>query len=109
MGDLKPITLDINESMDRSDFEAFKKILLKIGRTQTKSTQRVELLKDELSETLSQNRAMVEEVRRQNYVTLEETKELLHALLDYFDVLSGMDLAMTRAKQYVDQRFSGQG
>jgi len=102
LSDFKPIQLSNKGSFDDTRYQELKVLLQRLSKSEQKSAQIVELLKDEVGKTLSDSREITEEVRREKTSVSMENKVYKKALIEYCDIIDNME---KNAKEIDDRAF----
>ena len=102
LSDFKPITLKEDVEIDNSLYEELKTLLKRIGRSEQKASHVTELLKDEISESLSKHGELVDKIREESNQVNQQLKTLERGFLDYFDILDNLEIAV---EQINDKEF----
>jgi molecular chaperone GrpE (heat shock protein) len=91
ISEFKPIQIDNNQKYNDSIYIELSKLLKRIGRSEQKSSQISELLKDEISEKLSKYDEIIDQVREKNIQQGTYLKTLEKGLLDYMDIIDNFE------------------
>jgi molecular chaperone GrpE (heat shock protein) len=83
--------------------DELRSILRRIGKADQKSSQLLELFRIELSDTLSENRHLVDDTREQMGRLAQQLQTVERGLLDYFDILDNL----AKAAEMVQDRTFG--
>ena len=100
--DFKPISIDESLEMDDSQFHQLSQLLSRIGKSEQKTSQIVELMKDDLSDQLESSKQLIDDVRREKNEVKRDVKILERGLLEYFNIL---DSLQTAAESINDEQF----
>jgi molecular chaperone GrpE (heat shock protein) len=100
--DFKTIELNENTELDYSQFNQLSDLLKRIGKSEQKTSQIIELLKDDLSDHLGSSKELADSVRQEKNEVKRDIDSLEKGLLEYFDILDGLQKA---AKQLEDKVF----
>ena len=102
--DFKPISIDENLAIDDSQFQQLSHLLTRIGKSEQKTSQIVELLKDELSNQLESSKQLIDDVRQEKNEIKRDIEILERGLLEYFNILDSMQKAAESIndKQFLD-------
>jgi molecular chaperone GrpE len=101
LSDFKPIELQDDE-FDDSHYHQLSGLLKRIAKSDQKTAQIAELLKDEVTEKLDEYRELVDEVRQEKNKIKLDIETLEGGLLEYFDILDALNKA---AEKIEDQEF----
>lgn len=93
LSDFKPIILEENVEINNSIYNELKTLLKRIGRSEQKAAQVAELLKDEISESLSRYRDLIDDVKEEKNKINQQLKTLERGFLDYCDILDNLEKA----------------
>ena len=102
LSNFKKIEIDYESNIDDSTYNQLSKLLKRIGRSEQKSTQIYEILKDEITSKLSKYDSIIEKVKEQNAKQEQYFKMLEKGLINYFDII---DNVMKDSNQFEDQSF----
>ena len=102
--DYKPISIDENLEIDDTQFQQLSHLLARIGKSEQKTSQIVELMKDELSNQLESSKQLVDDVRQEKNEVKRDIKILERGLLEYFNILDDLQKAakLINDKQFLD-------
>jgi molecular chaperone GrpE (heat shock protein) len=100
--DFKTIDIDENSELDHSLFNQLSDLLKRIGKSEQKTSQIIELLKDDLSDQLESSKELVDNVRQEKNEVKRDIDALEKGLLEYFNILDGLQKA---AEQLEDKVF----
>jgi len=102
--DFRPISIDENLEIDDSQFQQLSHLLTRIGKSEQKTSQIVELMKDELSNQLESSKQLVDDVRQEKNEVKRDIKILERGLLEYFNILDDLQKAtkLINNKQFLD-------
>ena len=100
--DFKPISVDENLAIDDSQFQQLSHLLTRIGKSEQKTSQIVELLKDDLSNQLESSQQLIDDVRQEKNEVKRDIEILERGLLEYFNILDDLQKA---AKTINDKQF----
>lgn len=101
LSDFKPIG-SIDEELNDSEYQQLSNLLKKIAKSDQKTSQIAELLKDDISEKLEEYKELVDEVRQDKNKISLDIETLEGGLLEYFDILDALKKA---TEQIEDQEF----
>lgn len=99
--DFKPIDINENTELDYSHFDQLYALLKRIGKSEQKTSQIVELLKDDLSDQLGSSKELVDVVRQEKNEVKKDIDTLEKGLLEYFDILDGLQKAADQLKDKI--------
>lgn len=103
LSDLKPVDLEEIESYEFDEqFIELKKLLTRIGKSEQKTAQIVELLKDEVGKNLSDSRNTLDEVRKEKTKLSMENKEYKESIIEYCDIIDALE---ANAEEIHDKAF----
>jgi len=102
LSDFKPINLPNKDSFDNTRYQELKTLLQRLSKSEQKSAQIVELLKDEVGKTLSDSRDITEEVRKEKTNVSMENKVYKKALIEYCDIIDALE---TSSEKIDDKAF----
>jgi len=102
LSDFEPIEIDNDSKIDDSTYKQLSKLLIRIGRSEQKTAQISEFLKDEITLKLSKYDDIIEKVKEQNVKQEKYFKILEKGLIGYFDIIDNM---MKSSKQFDDQSY----
>ena len=91
--DFKTIDIDENSELDHSLFNQLYDLLKRIGKSEQKTSQIVELLKDDFSDQLESSKELVDNVRQEKNEVKRDIDALEKGLLEYFNILDGLQKA----------------
>jgi len=100
--DFKTIDIDENSELDHSLFNQLSDLLKRIGKSEQKTSQIIELLKDDFSDQLESSKELVDNVRQEKNEVKRDIDALEKGLLEYFNILDGLQKA---AEQLEDKVF----
>mgnify|MGYP001235972684 FL=1 len=100
--DFKTIDIDENSELDYSLFNQLSDLLKRIGKSEQKTSQIIELLKDDFSDHLESSKELVDNVRQEKNEVKRDIDALEKGLLEYFNILDGLQKA---AEQLEDKVF----
>jgi len=102
--DFKPISIDENLEIDDSQFQQLSHLLTRIGKSEQKTSQIVELLKDDLSNQLESSQQLIDDVRQEKNEVKRDIIILERGLLEYFNILDSLQKAAESIndKQFLD-------
>ena len=100
--DFKTIDIDENSELDHSLFNQLSDLLKRIGKSEQKTSQIIELLKDDFSNQLESSKELVDNVRQEKNEVKRDIDALEKGLLEYFNILDGLQKA---AEQLEDKVF----
>ena len=99
---LKKIEIDENIKLDHSSFDQLFTLLKRIGRSEQKTSQIIELLRDEFSGQIESSRDLVDNVRHEKNKVKKDIDSLEKGMLEYFDIISAFKKA---AETFEDKTF----
>ena len=102
LSDFQPIELQEDIDFDFSQYKELSNLLKRISRTSQKSSQQIELLRDEIDSTLATHKDLADKIKVDNRSLNEDINLYQKALLDYLDILDGLENA---ADQIDDKKF----
>jgi len=91
ISEFKPIQINKDQKYDDSIYKKLSKLLKRIGRSEQKSSQISELMKEEISEKLSKYDELIDQVRESNIKQGTYLKTLEKGLLDYMDIIDNFE------------------
>jgi len=91
ISEFEPIHINTDQKYDDTIYKKLSKLLKRIGRSEQKSAQLSELLKDEISEKLSKYDELIDKVREINIEQGIYLKMLEKGLLDYMDIIDNFE------------------
>ena len=102
--DFKPISIDQNLEIDDTQFQQLSHLITRIGKSEQKTSQIVELMKDALSEQLESSKQLIDDVRQEKNEVKRDIKILERGLLEYFNILDDLQKAakLISDKQFLD-------
>lgn len=90
LSNFKPIELESDEKFDETIYQELSNLLKRIGRSEQKSAQISTLLKDEISEKLTQYEELINKVKERSIKQEKYFKMLENAILEYYDIIDNM-------------------
>jgi molecular chaperone GrpE (heat shock protein) len=91
ISEFKPIQINKDQQYDDSIYKELSKLLKRIGRSEQKSSQISELLKEEITEKLSKYDEIIDQVREKNIQQGSYLKTLEKGLLDYMGIIDNFE------------------
>jgi len=92
LSDFKPIEFG-EEEFDDSHYQQLSNLLQRIAKSDQKTAQIAELLKDDVTEKLDEYKELVDEVRQEKNNIKLDIETLEGGLLEYFDILDALKKA----------------
>ena len=91
LSDFQPIKIDEDQQIDKTIYNELSKLLKRVGRSEQKSAQISELLKNEITSKLKKYEVIIDEIREKNAKQKKLKKELQNCLLGYMSILDDFE------------------